>query len=48
MDVNELRERAAEHRRRAEQSKDHAVKDSHHLLAELYEEEADELERRKE
>ena len=43
MDVKTLRERAAEHRNRADEAKDYAVKESHLFLAEIYDEEADEL-----
>ena len=46
MDVKSLREKAAEHRRHAANARDHAVRDSHELLARILEEEADALEDR--
>jgi len=43
MDANALREQAAECRQHAEKAKDRAVKDSLLFLAQVYDEEAEEL-----
>jgi len=44
MDVDALREQAASCRRNAEKAQDSAVKESLLILAQIYDEEADELE----
>jgi hypothetical protein len=46
MDAKTLREKAAEHRRHAENAQDEAVKHSHEFLARVLEEEAEALEKR--
>lgn len=46
MDAKTLRKRAAEFRRKAKLAQDSWVRDSFRFLADVYEEEAEELERR--